>query len=73
MHINRLALREVRERSGYSKSRLAREAGVSVGTVADIESGRRRPSPNMVVRLAHALKVPLASLLACPGRCEASQ
>ena len=67
MKINPCALTELRERSGYSKSALAREAGIGVGTVADLESGRRNASPEMVRRLAAVLRTPLAALLSCSG------
>jgi transcriptional regulator with XRE-family HTH domain len=66
VNLNRFALSELRERSGFSKSAFSREAGVSVGTVADLESGRRRASPAMLRRLATTLKVPLAAILGCP-------
>jgi DNA-binding XRE family transcriptional regulator len=64
--VNRYALTELRERSGYSKTSLARDAGVSLGHLTDIESGRRNPSPEVLTRLAAALKVPVLALLAHP-------
>jgi transcriptional regulator with XRE-family HTH domain len=73
MKINRWALTELRERSGLSKSGLAREAGVSVGTVADLESGRRNASPEMLRRVAAVLRVPLAALLGAGHRELASE
>lgn len=63
MHLNRYALTYLRERSGFSKSSLAREVGISVGTLADLESGRRNASPEMIRRLAVALKVPIPALI----------
>jgi transcriptional regulator with XRE-family HTH domain len=69
VQVNRFALRALRERSGYSKSRLAHDAGVSVGTVADLESGRRNASPELARKLAGVLKVPLPAILEEPHRC----
>jgi transcriptional regulator with XRE-family HTH domain len=63
VRVNRFALTELRERSGYSKSALARQVGISVGTLADLESGRRNASPELVRKLADGLKVPLAALV----------
>lgn len=64
--LNRVALTEFRERSGFTKAALAREAGISTGALADLESGRRNASPAMIRRLAEALKVPLPALVADP-------
>jgi transcriptional regulator with XRE-family HTH domain len=66
--LNPAALTCLRERSGYSKNALARDMGISVGTVADLESGRRNASPRMARRLATALRVPIAALLADSGK-----
>jgi transcriptional regulator with XRE-family HTH domain len=63
VQVNRHALTSLRERSGFTKSSLAREAGISVGTLHDIESGRRNASPEMIRRLAVALKVPTPALV----------
>lgn len=60
---NRHALAELRERSGYSKSHFARDVGISTGTLSDVESGRRNPSPDLLKRMAAVLKVPLPALL----------
>jgi transcriptional regulator with XRE-family HTH domain len=67
VRLNRFALKELRERSGFTKAAFAREAGISIGTLADLESGRRNASPDMVGRLATAPKVPLPALLALPA------
>ena len=63
MQVNRHALTSLRERSGFTKSMLAREVGISVGTLHDIESGRRNASPEMIRRLAVALKIPTPALI----------
>lgn len=73
MRINRYALTELRERSGLTKSALARLAGCGVPTIADIEAGRRSASPELVKRLARALKVPLPAILADPASSDGSE
>jgi transcriptional regulator with XRE-family HTH domain len=52
-------LREWRERRRLSQLDLALEAGVSARHVSFVETGRSRPSPEMVLRLAEHLDVPL--------------
>jgi DNA-binding SARP family transcriptional activator/tetratricopeptide (TPR) repeat protein len=49
-------LREVRLAVGVTQADLARRAGVSLGTIRDLEQGRRvRPRPGSVARLSAAL------------------
>jgi transcriptional regulator with XRE-family HTH domain len=63
-------LREWRQRRRFSQLDLALEAGVSARHVSFIETGRSRPSAEMVVRLADHLDVPLRernSLLLAAG------
>ena len=49
-------LREVRLAVGATQAELARRAGVSLGTIRDLEQGRRaRPRPGSVARLSAAL------------------
>jgi transcriptional regulator with XRE-family HTH domain len=52
-------LREWRERRRLSQLELALEAGVSARHVSFIETGRSNPSPDMVLKLAGKLDVPL--------------
>src|ERR671926_498464 len=52
-------LREWRERRRLSQLELALEAGVSARHVSFIETGRANPSPEMVLKLAGKLDVPL--------------
>lgn len=52
-------LRDWRERRRMSQLDLGLEAGVSARHVSFVETGRSRPSPEMVVKLAEALDVPL--------------
>jgi XRE family transcriptional regulator of biofilm formation len=58
-------IRELRERKGLTQEELAFKARVTPGYVAQLELGmRKNPSLDVVRRLARALKVPLAKLLA---------
>lgn len=52
-------LRQWRDLRGLSQLDLALDAGVSQKHVSFVESGRSRPSPQMVADLAEALDVPL--------------
>jgi transcriptional regulator with XRE-family HTH domain len=52
-------LREWRERRRMSQMELALEAGVSTRHVSFVETGRSRPSAEMVLHLAEQLEVPL--------------
>jgi transcriptional regulator with XRE-family HTH domain len=64
------ALKDWRKRRGYSQERLGFEANVSSRHIAFIETGRARPSREMVIRLSEALDVPRAernSLLEAAG------
>ena len=63
MPINPHALRAIRERSGLSVSALASLAGASQPHLSNVESGRRQASPDLIQRLARALKVPVVALL----------
>lgn len=71
--INREALFYLRERSGYTRSQLAREAGTTPGSLTDIETGRRSPSPEMAKKLAKALEVPVTALLRDPAELEGAE
>jgi transcriptional regulator with XRE-family HTH domain len=58
-------IRELREKKGLTQEELAFKARVTPGYVAQLELGlRKNPSLDVVRRLARALKVPLAELLA---------
>jgi transcriptional regulator with XRE-family HTH domain len=52
-------LRDWRQRRRLSQMDLALEAGVSTRHLSFVETGRSRPSPEMVVNLAEQLEVPL--------------
>ncbi len=46
-----------RSRRGWSRAELARRAGLNPSTVGLIESGRLRPYPSQLVKLANALGI----------------
>ena len=52
-------LREWRERRRLSQMDLAADAGVSARHLSFVETGRSRPSPDVVLQLAERLEVPL--------------
>lgn len=51
------ALRELREKKGWTKKRLAEAAGIAPQTVTQIERGRYGPSTPTLYKLAGALGV----------------
>ena len=52
-------VRELRERQGWSQTRLAQEAGMTQSAVARFEAGGTVPTLPVLQRLAHALGVEL--------------
>jgi transcriptional regulator with XRE-family HTH domain len=50
-------LRDLRARKGWSQERLARVAGVSLGTINQAERGLRLPTVMTQQRIAEALEV----------------
>src|SRR5690242_19100618 len=61
MNENRVGtlLRDWRQRRRLSQLDLALEAGISTRHLSFVETGRSKPSPEMVVHLAEQLQVPL--------------
>lgn len=62
MAVNRYALKAIRQKDGYSLKALAERVGCSLGTLHDIESGRRNASPSLTRQLAEALNVPISAI-----------
>jgi transcriptional regulator with XRE-family HTH domain len=58
------AVKELRERAGYSQSELAEKLGVDVAAVKNWDGKRRRPRFETLVDLAKALGVTLEELTA---------
>lgn len=50
-------LREARQRTGWSQSRLGRRSGIPQSVISAYESGAREPSVTALRRLAHALQL----------------
>lgn len=60
---NLVSLRHTR---ALTQDGLARDAGVPRSTIANLESGEGNPSLSVLVKVAHALGVPIDELLASP-------
>ncbi|GAA4803503.1 helix-turn-helix domain-containing protein [Tomitella cavernea] len=56
-------LREVRERRGATLTDVSGASGISVSTLSRLESGSRRPTLELLLRLARAHDVPLEELV----------
>ncbi len=57
-------IRDVRAELGASQAKFAGMLGVKQPTVAQLENGRRRPSPRMAYRLAQVSGKPLETFVA---------
>lgn len=60
-------LKSLRTRQGHSLERLARLAGVSRAMLSQIETGRSVPTILLLLKVANALAVPLATLVSTPA------
>ena len=56
-------LTAVRLSVGTTKTELAAKTHISIGHVCDLETGRREPTVQMLVKIAAALNVPLEAIL----------
>jgi transcriptional regulator with XRE-family HTH domain len=59
-------LRAIRKRRGSTLEQLAELTGMSVSTLSRIESGRRRPTLDVLLPLAQAYRLPLDELVGAP-------
>ncbi|WP_440639444.1 helix-turn-helix domain-containing protein [Bradyrhizobium sp. PUT101] len=57
-------VRTIRQERGITQEKLAFEAGIDLTYVGGIERGKRNPSLLVMARIAEALSVPLAKLIA---------
>jgi transcriptional regulator with XRE-family HTH domain len=57
-------VRKIRQQRGMTQEKLAFEAEIDLTYVGGIERGKRNPSLLVMARVAEALSVPLAKLLA---------
>ncbi|PRB00972.1 helix-turn-helix domain-containing protein [Microbacterium sp. MYb64] len=60
-------LRRAREKRDLTLSEVSSRTGISSSTLSRLESGQRRPTIELVLRVAMALEVPLADLVAAPS------
>jgi transcriptional regulator with XRE-family HTH domain len=56
-------LRQVRQTSGLTQRELGELAGVSKGTIWELETGRRGAYPRTIRRLAKALETEISTLV----------
>jgi transcriptional regulator with XRE-family HTH domain len=59
-------LRDLRRRRGYTLAELAAETGISTSTLSRLESGLRRPTLDLLIRLAAAYRASLDDLVGAP-------
>jgi transcriptional regulator with XRE-family HTH domain len=52
------AVAYARRQAGLTKTALAKELGVALSLISQIESGKRNATPAMIIRLADALNCP---------------
>jgi transcriptional regulator with XRE-family HTH domain len=57
-----IRLKALRRERNLTQERLARDANISVTTVARIEAGRHNPGIATALKLARALEVPISAL-----------
>ncbi|MFK3961842.1 helix-turn-helix domain-containing protein [Guptibacillus hwajinpoensis] len=55
-------IRAFRKLKGYTQEQLAKELGVSVSVLGEIERGNRRPTNDFMQLVAKQLRVPLKEL-----------
>ena len=60
-------LRALRKQRGVTLEQLAESTGISVSTLSRLESGRRRPTLELLLPLARAHRVPLDELAGAPA------
>ncbi|MGH3368634.1 MAG: helix-turn-helix domain-containing protein, partial [Nocardioidaceae bacterium] len=59
-------LRALRVERGATLTELAKNTGISVSTLSRLESGRRKPTLELLLPLARAHQVPLDELVDAP-------
>ncbi|MDT3395194.1 XRE family transcriptional regulator [Streptomyces sp. B1866] len=59
-------LRRIRRQRQCTLAALSQATGISVSTLSRLESGRRKPSLELLVPIAHAHQVPLDELVGAP-------
>ncbi|ABO65459.1 MULTISPECIES: helix-turn-helix domain-containing protein [Geobacillus] len=64
-------IRAFRKLKGYTQERLAKELGVSVSILGEIERGNRMPSDSLVEQIAELLNISVEELT--PPKIESNQ
>lgn len=59
-------LRDLRNRRGWTLAELSDETGISVSTLSRLESGLRRPTLDLLIRLASAYRASLDDVVGAP-------
>ena len=59
-------LRELRRRRGWTLAELSAETGISLSTLSRLESGLRKPTLDLLIRLAATYKASLDDLVGAP-------
>lgn len=62
---NTMRLREIRKKQGMTAQVLAEKLGVSQGAISHYETGRRKPSIDMVVKMAKVFNCSVDDLIRC--------
>ncbi len=65
--LDRSRLQAGRELRGLSQTALAREAGITAAAVSQFENGHSRPTAATLLKVSHALELPLAYFARRPG------
>src|SRR2546423_4715875 len=60
-------LRAVRQQRGATLTQVSKATGISVSTLSRLEAGQRRPTLELLLRLAQAHQVPLDELVGAPA------
>lgn len=60
-------LKRIREAKGLTQSRLSEKSGVAQSFISDVEAGRAEPTLRTLRRLADALGISVAQLIANGG------
>ncbi len=70
---DRSRLQAGRELRGLSQTALARDAGITAAAISQFENGHARPTPSTLLKLSHALDLPLGYFARRPGAVAAPE
>lgn len=60
-----MRLREIRKQQGMTAQVLAEKLGISQGAISHYETGRRKPSIDMVVKMSKIFNCSVDDLIGC--------